>query len=420
MDIHELLLNCFSVAVDRARPEQCIEGFVPEAVTRGRMIVVGAGKASAAMAAAFEEHYEGPLEGMVITRYGHSVPTRDIRVLEAAHPIPDEQGRKAVKELLAYLETAGPDDTIMCLISGGGSSLLSCPVEGISFAELQDIQTQLLGCGASIDEVNTVRKHLNVALGGGLAQAAPKSKMITLAISDVVGDDPSVIASGASVADPSTLEDASNILTRYGIDVPQAALDALGNPDFETPKPGDALFEKHEYHLIAAPICSLEAAKDFWEDHGFETQIWDAELTGDSEEAAERHVTYILDRLENARLPCAILSGGETTMTLRKGHGKGGPNTHLMLRSAIMLDGHKQIYAMSCDTDGIDGAGDHAGAIITPDTLKKSADKGLTPQEFIDRQDSYALFDAIGGLVKTGPTHTNVNDFRVFLVLEQN
>lgn len=412
MSYRKLLLESFDHVIQSAHPDHCISKHIPKP-PKGRLIVIGAGKASAAMAAAFEDAYSGPMEGLVITRYGHAVPTRHIRIIEAAHPVPDETGQKAVGELIDLLQGAGSDDLIICLISGGGSSLLSRPVDGLSFTALQDIQRQLLGSGAAIDDVNIVRKHINIALGGGLAQAAPKTKMITLTISDVVGDDPSVIASGPTVPDPSTLNDARAILTRHNIDVP----DILNNQAYETPKADDPVFKHDEYHIIAKPLQSLKAAQKFWTDQGFDAEIWDAEVTGDSQAASKQHVQHVLKTIDHIKRPTAIISGGETTMTLKPNKGKGGPNTHFMLQAALLLNKQKQVYAMACDTDGIDGDGDHGGAIITPDTLSRSQELKLNPQDFLENQNSYVFFDSLGDLVKTGPSYTNVNDYRVFLVL---
>lgn len=414
-----MFLESFQTVVHAAHPEGCVADFIP-APPKGRMIVVGAGKASAAMAAAFEQHYKGVLEGLVITRYGHNVPTQHIRIVEAAHPVPDEAGQHATGEMLALLHSAGPDDLIVCLISGGGSALLSRPVEGVTFQDLCDVQKALLGSGASIHDMNIVRKHLNVALGGGLAQAAAHTPMVTLAISDVVGNDVDTIASGASVADRSTLKDAQDVLKKYHPEAPESIRAALSHPANETPKADDPIFKHNDYHMIATPALALEKAKTFWEAKGFSTHIWDTDIEGDSEEAAQRHVGYIQEILQGKTghaLPCAILSGGETTMTLTPDSGLGGPNTHFMLKAACLLRGQANIYGMACDTDGIDGHGDHAGAMITPEILSLAAEKGLDPTTYLKSQNSASFFDSVGYLVKTGATYTNVNDYRVFLLL---
>lgn len=413
----QLLLDSFKVVCAAAHPDACIQPFIP-APPKGRMIVIGAGKASAAMAAAFERHYPHPVEGVVVTRYGCAVPTQHIKILEAAHPVPDEAALSAVDNIMALLATAGPEDCVVCLISGGGSALLSAPVEGVSFADLQALNTALLKSGAPIQAMNSVRKHVNRALGGGLAKAAAGTTMITLAISDVTGDDPSVIASGATVADPTTLADARAALQQYGITAPASIMQALNNPANETPKPGDETFTGHDYHLIAKPPMALRVAHNFWREQGFSVTTLSTDMEGDTNECAAQHVAYIQDRLakQDISLPCAVISGGETTVRVL-GDGKGGPNTQFMLQAALLLDGRKNIYAMACDTDGIDGSGDNAGALITPETLDKAAHSQVDAKACLDSNDSYRLFRAIDGLVQTGPTYTNVNDYRVFLLL---
>lgn len=421
MDIEKLLFESFQTAYQTALPGICLPPFIPKPPTTGKLIVVGAGKASAAMAQSFEAHYDGPIEGLVITRYGFSKPTSHIKIIEASHPVPDENGLRAAKDMLDLLENADETDTVLCLISGGGSSLLSRPIDGVSFENLQDLQRALLNSGADITEMNIVRKHLNVALGGGLAQAAGKSKLITLAISDVVGDDPGTIASGASVPDLSTLSEAQAILERYSISVPSDISAALKAPNNETPKPDDPIFDGHKYHLIATPANALNAAKEHFERAGYHALIWDAEVEGDTEDAALNHAQYlqdIIDGKHNIPLPCVIISGGETTMNMKTyAKNKGGPNTHFMLKCADLLAGNGRIYGIACDTDGIDGHGDHAGAIITPETLQKSTKKKLDIKHALQERQSYKFFAALGDLIKTGPTYTNVNDYRAFLVL---
>lgn len=419
MNVRDLFIQSFETVVSASHPDFCMQRFIPDP-PKGRLIVIGAGKATAAMAVAFENAYKGDIEGVIVTRYGHALPTRKIKIIEAAHPVPDLAGQNAVREIMKLLETAGKDDLIISLISGGGSSLLSHPVSGVSFEQLQTVQKQLLGSGASIHEMNIVRKHLNSALGGGLVRAAPNTRMITLAISDVVGDDPSTIASGPTVADSSTLSDAWNILKKYNINAADEIKRALDDPENETPKEGDPVFKDKEYHLIATPKNSLTAAQKFWQEAGFETYILNAEIEGDSENAASLHSDHIKEicaKNQAPEHPVAILSGGETTMTLNSANGKGGPNAHFILCAALRLAGMPRIYGMACDTDGIDGNANYAGAIITPDTLERAKSKGLDAQDFLTRQDSYSFFEQLGDAVKTGPTHTNVNDYRVFLRL---
>ena len=413
------LKDSFDCVYQSAHPDVCMKTYIPPKPKNGRVIVIGAGKASAAMAQAFERHYDGELEGIVVTRYGHAKPTSHIKIMEAAHPVPDEAGVEAVNEIIKLLKTLQPDDLVICLISGGGSALLTAPVEGVNFCVLQDLNKQLLKSGAPIQEMNVVRKHLNKALGGGLAKYVGENRMITLAISDVTGDDPSIIASGATVADPSTLMDAKAILKKYEIVVDEAVRAALDNPNNETPKPDNPIFKHHEYHLIATPEQALKAAATFWNERGFNTHILDSEMQGDTNECAQKHIEFISDVYRGKtkiKLPCALLSGGETTVKVL-GSGDGGPNTQFMLQAAIALQGNAKIYAMACDTDGIDGSADNAGALITPDTLKAAIKKGLNPQAYLDDNNSYAFFASIDALLKTGPTYTNVNDYRVFLLL---
>lgn len=418
MNAEQLLKDSFAVVFQSAHPDHCVHRFMP-APPKGRLIVIGAGKASAAMAAAFENAYYGEVEGIVVTRYGHNVPTSNIKIIEAAHPIPDKACMHAVEEILSLLRSAAPQDTVLCLISGGGSSLLTAPVDGIEFSILRDLNKDLLKSGAPIHDMNIVRKHLNKALGGGLAKHCPAEKMITLAISDVTGDDPAIIASGATVADPSTLYDALSILKKYKINADESVISALNNPENETLKPSDPVFDTHEYHLIATPQKSIEAAAEFWQNKGFHPYIFDTEMEGDTNTCAEKHVDLIHKIYSgdvDIPLPCALLSGGETTVHVT-GEGEGGPNTQFMLKSAIALEGHEKVYGLSCDTDGIDGSADNAGAIITPNTIKQASDAGVDPQEYLENNDSYHFFKSIDGLVKTGPTYTNVNDYRVFLLL---
>jgi len=304
-------------------------------------------------------------------------------------------------------------------LSGGGSALMSAPVEGVSFENLQSINQNLLKSGASINEINCVRKHLNKVLGGKLANAAPSTKLITLAISDVVGDDPSTIASGPTIDDPTTLSEAQNILKKYAIQPTADIKAALANPANETPKKGDLVFTNNEYILLATPSKSLNHVAEYWKTKGFHPIILDAEMEGDTNLAAKHHVKFIQSILkaeENNPLPIAVISGGETTVKI-KGEGRGGPNTQFMLQSAISLLGNKQVYGMSCDTDGIDGSGDNAGAFITPDTLKIATDLSLDANTFLAENNSYAFFKSINQLVMKGPTNTNINDYRVFLLV---
>ncbi len=416
----DILLGAFDIVVRESIPEHCLPPFIP-APPKGKTYVIGAGKAAAKMAQVFEQHWpaDNAFEGMVITRYGHSVPTDTIRVLEAAHPVPDQAGMDGAKEMLGFLEQTTEDDLVICLLSGGGSALLTCPVEGIAFEDIQSLNKQLLACGARISEINTVRKHLNQAFGGKLAQAAAPAKLITLAISDVAGDDPSTIASGPTVGDPTTLEDARAILQKHDITASPKITAHLNNPANETPKPDDALFANTEYKLIATPQKALEAAAAYVQEQGFTPFILSSEVEGDTNEAAGFHAALVKQILRHGQpvaRPCALLSGGETTVKLT-GKGNGGPNTQFMLASALLLDGVEGVYGLSCDTDGIDGNVENAGAIIGPDTLDRAVRAGLNAKALLADNDSFAFFEALGDNVAPGPTHTNVNDFRIFLIV---
>lgn len=414
----EILLGGFDAAVQSAVPQNCMAPFMPDKPA-GNIYVIGAGKASAKMAQVFEKLCPYDFEGMVVTRYGHAVETQKIKVYEAAHPVPDEAGAEATLDMLRFLEKTTQDDLVVCLLSGGGSALLTCPIEGLSLSDVQRLTKDLLYSGATIREINTVRKHINQAFGGKLAKAAMPAKLVTLSISDVAGDDPSIIASGPTVGDPSTLKDALSILEKYNIEISDAMRLHLHDEKNETLKPDNAIFNKTEYHLIATPQKSLEVAADYLRDKGYEPYIISSEVEGDTNDAAKDHVSLIQKIIETGhpvKRPCAVLSGGETTVKVT-GNGEGGPNTQFMLSSAILLNGLDGVYGLSCDTDGIDGSQNNAGAIINPKTLNLAKEKGLNPEEFLLNNDSYGFFDALDNRVAPGPTHTNVNDFRLFLIL---
>ena len=415
------LLESFSQFVLAAHPSRTLGPHLPEPPTKGRTIVLGAGKAASAMAAELENAYHAPLEGLVITRYGHKCQTRTIKVIEAAHPVPDEAGLAAVNEVNKLAASAAPQDLVIVLLSGGGSALLSAPVEGVSFSAIQQLTDKLLKSGANIEEMNCVRKHLNRLLGGGLAATIPRTASLTLAISDVIGDDPATIASGPTVADPTSLEDAREILEHYRITLQPEIITALNNPLNETPKPGDHLFDRHEYRLIATPSRSFEEIEAFWVGKGVTPILYNLELGGETGAAAKTKVAK-LKRIIKERAgsePFVLLSGGETTIEL-KGTGTGGPNTQFILEALIALDGAPGVYALAGDTDGIDGSGNNAGAYITPLTLEKARKVGLDARDFLANNDSYSFFSALNQLVLTGPTFTNVNDYRVFLVMPEN
>ncbi len=416
-----LLREMFDAAVRAADPMHVLADHLPEP-PKGRTIVVGAGKASAQMAAAVEKHWPGPVEGVVVTRYGHAVPCRHIEILEAAHPVPDEAGVAASRRILEAAEGAGPDDLVLCLISGGGSALLTLPAPGLTLADKQAVNGALLASGAAIGEMNTLRKHISAIKGGRLAAAAAPAKVVSLLISDVPGDSPAVIASGPTVPDPSTRADALAILDRRGVEVPDAVRAHLESADSESPKPGDPAFDGNEIAMIATPQKSLEAAADVARAHGVTPMI-----LGDAIEGEARHVASVIAGIagqvrrygQPLPAPCVLISGGETTVTLAKGQqgGSGGRNSEFALGLAVALDGAKGIFALAADTDGIDGSGPHAGAIVTPDTLARAADAGVDPYAALTRHNSLAVFQALGETVETGPTLTNVNDFRAVLVL---
>ena len=412
-----LLRALFDAAVRAALPEAVVPANLP-APPASRAVVVGAGKASAAMAKAVEDHWPGELGGLVLTRYGHAVPCRGIEIVEAAHPVPDEAGRAAAERMLDLVGRLGPDDLVLALISGGGSALLSLPAPGLTLEDKQAVNRALLKSGAAIDEMNCVRKHLSRVKGGRLAVAAAPARVVALLISDVPGDDPAVIASGPTVPDPTRLADARAVLAKYAIEPPASVRAALDDPTNETPKPGDPAFERVETRLIATPQSSLEAAAEVARAAGIQPLI-----LGDSIEGEAREVAKVMagiahqcaTRGQPAAAPCVLLSGGETTVTVR-GDGKGGRNVEFLLALAVALDGLDDVWAIAGDTDGIDGDDDAAGAVIGPDTLARSAAQGLDAKTSLARNDGHGFFAALGDRIVTGPTRTNVNDFRAILV----
>jgi glycerate 2-kinase len=378
--------------------------------------VVGAGKAAATMARAVEEHWEGELSGLVVTRYGHAVACQKIEVLEAAHPVPDAAGNAAAKKILAFVGGLTQDDLVLFLGSGGGSSLLSLPADGIALEDKQVITNALLGSGASIGEINCVRKHLSAIKGGRLAMAAAPARVYGLLISDVANDAPAIIASGPTVADPSTRGEARAVLDRYGIDIPKSVEVFLDDPRSETPKPGHTQFENVKNFIVANADDALKAAARKSQEGGIPAIIFDCAVEGGAREAAAAHADAVRAVLKDSNTPqCVLLSGGEVTVTLQGG-GKGGPNTEFLLALALELGSKSGVWAIACDSDGIDGRGDNAGAFLAPDTLKRAQAQGLEPQDYLARNDSYSFFDALGTLIRTGPTRTNVNDFRAILI----
>ena len=411
-----LLRAMFDAAIAAAKPAVCVPPHLPRRPS-GRTVVVGAGKASAAMAKAVEDHW-GPLEGLVVTRYGHQVPCKRIEVVEAAHPVPDVAGTQAARRILDMVQGLGPDDLVLALISGGGSSLLSLPAPGLTLNDKRAINKALLRSGAPIGEMNCVRKHLSAIKGGRLAAAAHPARVVTLVISDVPGDDPAAIASGPTVPDPTTFAEARAILAKYGITSPAAVIQHLERGADEAPKPGDPRLAHAETIMIATPQMSLEAAAACAERAGVTPLI-----LGDAIEGEAREVGKVMAGIaqhaasygQPARPPCVLISGGETTVTVR-GKGRGGRNVEFLLSLAIELDGCPSVFAMAGDTDGVDGAEEVAGAVITPDTLARAAAKSVGAKDRLADNDGHGFFQALGDQIITGPTLTNVNDFRAILI----
>jgi glycerate 2-kinase len=411
------LRSLFDAAVAAAAPLHCVPANLPEP-PKGRTIVVGAGKASAAMAQAVEASWPGKLSGLVVTRYGHAVPCRWIEIVEARHPVPDEAGRDAALRILSLVEGLTADDLVLCLISGGGSALLTAPADGLTLADKQAVNAALLRSGAAIGELNCVRKHLSAIKGGRLALAAAPARVVSLLISDVPNDDPAVIASGPTVADPTTLADAIAILEKYRIAEPAGVLDFLRHRATETPKPGDPRLAHVENRILAAPQQSLEAAAALARAAGVAPLILGDSIEGEASEVARVHAAIARQCRRHGQPiapPCVLLSGGETTVTVR-GNGRGGRNAEFLLALAVALNGEAGIAALAADTDGIDGTEDNAGAFIGPDTLARAARRGISGAAYLADNDGYGFFAALDDLVVTGPTFTNVNDFRAILI----
>ncbi len=416
VDAAKLLRLAFDAAVAAANPQHRLPAFLPSPPS-GKTVVVGAGKAAASMARAVEEHWQGELTGLVVTRYGHGVPTSRIKVIEASHPVPDVAGMGAAKQIMESVSGLGPNDLVLCLISGGGSALLALPAPGIRLEDKQAIGRALLKSGASIQEFNCVRKHLSAIKGGRLAVAAAPAKVVTLVISDVPGNDPSIIASGPTVPDPTTTADALGVLEKYRVEISPAVQAFLRSPEAETPKPGATCFAQNEVRLIATPQDALEAAATVARAHGVTPHILGDAIEGEAREVARVQaeiVKQISAHDQPVASPCMLLSGGETTVTVR-GSGRGGRNTEFLLALAIALDGEPGVHAIACDTDGIDGVESNAGAIIAPDTLSRARSLGLKAEAELADNNAFAFFEALGDLVVTGPTLTNVNDFRAVL-----
>ncbi|WP_236903910.1 glycerate kinase type-2 family protein [Cupriavidus malaysiensis] len=412
-----LLRRMFDAAVAAAQPALTLTRHLPPP-PRGRTIVIGAGKASAAMAQALEAAWPWPLEGLVVTRYGYAVPCRRIEIVEAAHPVPDAAGHEAARRMLALVSGLGPDDLVISLVSGGGSSLLPLPLAGITLADKQALNRALLKSGATISEMNCVRRHLSAIKGGRLAAACHPARVCNLLLSDVPGDDPVDIASGPTVADPGTRADALDILRRYGLEVPPHVLQVLASEAAETLKPGDVRLPRIDTTLIATPRMALEAAAQVAHEAGLTVH-----LLGDAIEGEARDVGLVLgaiarevaDHRQPVVPPCVLLSGGETTVTVR-GQGRGGRNVEFLLALALTLRGHAGIHAIAGDTDGVDGLEEIAGAIVTPDTLRHAQRLGIRARDALADNDGHGFFEALGDSVVTGPTLTNVNDFRAILI----
>ena len=417
MEPKTLLRRMFDAAVAAAQPALCIPRHLPER-PRGRLIVIGAGKASAAMARAVEDHWDGPLEGLVVTRYGHAEPCRHIRIVEAAHPVPDAAGLAAAKEMLELVSGLSADDLVLGLWSGGGSALLPLPANSLTLDDKQRINQALLRSGASISEMNCVRRHLSAIKGGRLAAACAPARVVNLMISDVPGDQPHDIASGPAVPDASTREEAIDVLNRYRIDVPEHVRAFLASEAAETLRADDPRLPPITTHMIATPRMALEAAAEVAREADVTPYILGDAIEGEARDLGKvvagiaRHVRQTGQPFA---APCVLLSGGEATVTVR-GNGRGGRNVEFLLSLAVALDGIDQVWALAGDTDGVDGAEEVAGAVIGPDTLARAWQAGMPPRQFLDNNDGHTFFARLDDRVVTGPTRTNVNDFRAVLI----
>ena len=420
MNPRGLLRQMFDAAIASAQPALCLPSHLPapDSLGRGRLVVIGAGKASAAMARALEDHWQGPLSGLVVTRYGYAVPCARIEIVEAAHPVPDQAGLLAAQRMLALVDGLKADDLVLCLISGGGSSLLPLPLPGLTLQDKQGINRALLASGATISEMNCVRRHLSGIKGGRLAAACHPARVLTLLISDVPGNDPINIASGPTVADPSTCADALAIVRRHGIDLPPAARHLLESGEGESIKPGDPRLARASTRMIATPQMALEAAAGVARAAGFAAHILGDALEGEARDVGKvlaGMALQVAGRGQPFAAPCVLLSGGETTVTVR-GTGRGGRNVECLLAMGIALDGQARVHALAGDTDGVDGQEEIAGAVLSPDTLARAWSVGLKPRDMLANNDGHGFFEALGDSVVTGPTLTNVNDFRAILI----
>ena len=417
MPPRELLRRMFDAAVAAAQPARCIPAHLPPP-PRGRLIVIGAGKASAAMAKAVEDHWPGELSGFVVTRDGYGVPCERIEIFESAHPVPDARSVEAARRMLATVRDLTPDDVVLCLMSGGASSLLVAPIEGLTLEDKQLVNRALLKSGASIGEMNCVRRHLSAIKGGRLAAACHPAKVITLLISDVPGDQPSDIGSGPTIGDPTTCADALAVLKRYGIDLPPHIVQVLQSGRGESVKPDDPRLAANDVRFVATPRMALLAAAALARKEGMPVHVLGDSIEGESRDVGKVIAAIALQIARHSEpfaTPCVLLSGGETTVTVRGG-GRGGRNVEFLLSLAIALDGQSGVHALAADTDGVDGLEEIAGAYVAPDTLRRAWAKGFNPRERLADNDGHGFFEALGDSVVTGPTLTNVNDFRAVLI----
>jgi glycerate 2-kinase len=414
----DFLADLFSAAVRAADPLSGIIRHLPQR-PKGRTVVIGAGKGAAQMARALESVWKGPLEGVVVTRYGYGCETAHIRIIEAAHPVPDAAGLAAARQLVETISSLGPDDLVIALICGGGSALLPAPPEGLTLQDEIDVNEALLASGAPIAAMNVVRKHLSTIKGGRLA-AQTGARVVSLIVSDIPGDNPAHVASGPTVPDASTRHDALDVIAQYDLRLPQAAIDHLNSPAADAPRPDDPVFARHEHHIIASAAVSLEAAAELARSHGIPATILSDSIEGEARDVALVHAAIareVSSRNRPFAKPVVILSGGETTVTLRARGGRGGRNSEFALALSLAIDGIDGIHGLAADTDGIDGSQNNAGAFFDGATIKRLRAAELDPRRLLDGNDSYSGFDRIGDLFQTGPTGTNVNDFRAILIV---
>jgi glycerate 2-kinase len=418
-DPRQFLLDLYDSAVAAVSAEKTLAAYLPKPPLKGKTVVIGAGKAAAAMAYAVEQHWSGELSGLVVTRYGHGAHCSKIEVVEASHPLPDEAGRAAAARMLQMVQGLDEDDLVLCLISGGGSALLALPAAGISLAQKQAINKALLKSGATIFEMNCVRKHLSAIKGGRLALACAPARVVTLMISDIPGDDPGVIASGPTLADPTTRLEALAVLRKYNIAIAPEVLQHLESDACETPKPGDPRLAHNEHHVIATAHHALQAAAATASAADVTPYILSDAMEGEARDIGLAHAAIarqVALHGQPFQKPCVIISGGETTVTVR-GNGRGGRNAEFLLSLTLALEDLPRVYAIACDTDGIDGSEDNAGALMHPGDIASAEALGLHPRAMLDNNDGYGFFSALNGLVVSGPTRTNVNDFRAILIL---